>query len=138
LERGAVDIIQPNVGLLGILGTKKVAGVAETKYTGVAPWMYCGPVAGAANIQIDACIPNFLIQESIEDWSGFHNEILKEPLEFRDGYIIPPERPGLGVEPDPEVLEEYPPVEVPEPSGRPHYSMDANRDKIDQSDRMDL
>ena len=36
-----------------------------------------GPMVGAANIQIATCSPNFLILESIEEWGGFHSEILE-------------------------------------------------------------
>ena len=44
------------------------------------PHLYCGPIEGAANIQLAACSPNFLILESIQTWGGFHAEILKEPI----------------------------------------------------------
>jgi 2-dehydro-3-deoxyphosphogalactonate aldolase len=49
-----------------------------------------------------------LIQESIEMWGGFHAEILKEPLQWEEGYIIPPTKPGLGVELNEEVAEKHP------------------------------
>ena len=49
-----------------------------------------------------------LIQESIGQFDGFHAEILKEPLQWEDGYIIPPTRPGLGVELNEEVAAEHP------------------------------
>jgi 2-dehydro-3-deoxyphosphogalactonate aldolase len=67
-----------------------------------------GPIEGAANIQLDACSPNFLIQEGIGDWGGFHAEILDQPIRFEDGYIIPPTRPGIGVELDEEVALRHP------------------------------
>ena len=65
------------------------------------------PIAGAANIQLDVCSPNLLIQEGIQDWSGFHADILEEPVQGEKGYIIPPTRPGLGVELNETVLEKY-------------------------------
>ena len=66
------------------------------------------PIEGAANIQISTCSPNFLIQESILTWGGFHAEILKQPIRWEDGYILPPEGPGLGVELDEEVAAAHP------------------------------
>ena len=69
----------------------------------LAPHLYCGPIEAAANIQIGTCSPNFLIHESIERFDGFHAELLKEPIQWEDGYIIPPTKPGLGVELDEEV-----------------------------------
>lgn len=114
LEKQAAQIIQMNVGFNGILESKKIAAMAEAHYAQIAPWMHCGPIAGAAAIQLDVCTPNFLIQEGIEMWGGFHAEILKEPIHWEKGYVIPSGRPGLGVEPDERVLAKYPPHEYSE------------------------
>ena len=70
--------------------------------------LYCGPVVAAANIQLAACIPNFLILESIGKMDGFHASLLKTPLQWEDGYIIPPTAPGLGVELDDSVVAAHP------------------------------
>jgi len=99
LEAQAASILQLALGRSGwILEAKKIAGMAEAHYAQIAPHLYCGPIEGAANIQIDTCSPNFLIQEGIETWGGFQAEILKEPIRWEAGYIIPPTKPGLGVE----------------------------------------
>jgi len=79
---------------------RKIAGMAEAHYAQIAPHLYCGPVVGAANIQLATCSPNFLILEGIGRWDGFHAEILKTPIRWEDGYVIPPTGPGLGVEID--------------------------------------
>jgi 2-dehydro-3-deoxyphosphogalactonate aldolase len=109
LEKQAVTILQPALGRVGgILEAKKIAGMAEAHYAQIAPHLYCGPIEAAANIQLDTCSPNFLIQESIETFGGFHAEILKEPIKWEDGYIIPPTKPGLGVELNEEVASNNP------------------------------
>jgi 2-dehydro-3-deoxyphosphogalactonate aldolase len=109
LETQAASILQMALGRVGgILEAKKIAGMAEAFYAQIAPHLYCGPIEGAADIQISACSPNFLIQESIQTWGGFHAEILKEPIQWQDGYIIPPTKPGLGVELNEEVAARYP------------------------------
>ena len=72
--------------------------MAEAHYAQVAPHLYCGPIEGAAYIQIDTCSPNFLIQEGIQTRGGFHAEILNGLACWEEGYIIPPSKPGLGVE----------------------------------------
>jgi L-alanine-DL-glutamate epimerase-like enolase superfamily enzyme len=82
--------------------------MAEAHYAQIAPHLYCGPVVGAANIQISACSPNFLILESILDWGGFHGKILKKPIRFEAGFVIPPSEPGLGVELDEAVALAHP------------------------------
>ena len=82
--------------------------MAEAHYVQIAPHLYCGPIEAAANIQLATCSPNFLIQESIETFGGFHAEILKSPIRWENGYIIPPTAPGLGVELDEEVAAAHP------------------------------
>ena len=102
-QKQAAQIIQLDVGHCGgILESKKIAAMAEAHYATIAPHMFCGPVAAAAAVQLDTCSPNFLIQEF--NVSPLHSEILKKPIQFEAGYIIPPDGPGLGVELDPEVV----------------------------------
>jgi len=109
LETGAAAILQLNLGRVGgLLEAKKIAGMAEAHYAQIAPHLYCGPVVGAANIQLSACSPNFLVLEGIRDWGGFHAEILKTPIEWEDGYVIPSKAPGLGVELDEVVAAAHP------------------------------
>jgi galactonate dehydratase len=109
LETGAASILQMALGRVGgILEAKKIAGMAEAHYGQIAPHLYCGPIEGAANIQISACSPNFLILEGIQTWGGFHAEILKEPIRWEDGHVIVPTGPGLGVELNEEVAAAHP------------------------------
>jgi 2-dehydro-3-deoxyphosphogalactonate aldolase len=99
LATGAANILQMNLGRVGgILEAKKIAALAETHYAQIAPHLYCGPIVGAANIQIAACSPNFLILESIQQWGGIHATLLEQPIVWEQGYVIPPTGPGLGVE----------------------------------------
>ena len=109
LETGAASILQPALGrVCGILEAKKIAGMAEASYAQIAPHLYCGPIEGAANIQLSTCSPNFLMLEGIQRWDGFHAEILKKPIRWESGYVIPPTEPGLGVELDEEVALAHP------------------------------
>ncbi len=109
LRAGSAAIFQMNLGRVGgILEAKKIAAMAETQHVQIAPHLYCGPIVGAANIQLSACIPNFLILESIEQWQGFHADILQKPIVWQDGYVIPPTEPGLGVELNEDLLHKHP------------------------------
>jgi galactonate dehydratase len=109
LRAGAAAILQMNLGRVGgILEAKKIAGMAEVQQVQIAPHLYCGPVVGAANIQLSVCSPNFLILEGIERWQGFHAEVLVKPIRWESGYVIPPTEPGLGVDLDERVLAAHP------------------------------
>jgi L-alanine-DL-glutamate epimerase-like enolase superfamily enzyme len=110
LEAGAASILQLNVARVGgLLEAKKVATLAEVYYAQIAPHLYNGPIGAAASIQLATCTPNFLIQESIGTWDGFHAAVLKKPIQWEDGYIIPSQEPGLGVELNMEVVRQHTP-----------------------------
>ena len=99
LRANAAAILQMNLGRVGgILEAKKIAAMAEVQHVQLAPHLYCGPVVGAANIQLATCSPNFLILEGIERWQGIHADLLVKPIRWENGYVIPPSEPGLGVE----------------------------------------
>jgi L-alanine-DL-glutamate epimerase-like enolase superfamily enzyme len=109
IEQRAATILQPDLGRSGgILETKKIAAMAEAYHIQVAPHCYCGPIVGAANVQLAATLPNFLILESLKQWDGFHATLLKKKIEWQDGNVIPSREPGLGVELDEAVCETHP------------------------------
>lgn len=107
LDRHAASIAQVHIGINGLLEAKKIAGMAQAHYAQIAPWMYNGPIAAAASVQLDACSPNFLIQEGVGKWDGLDKDIVKEYIEWKDGYIIVPDRPGIGVELNEEMVRKY-------------------------------
>ena len=109
MATGAASILQMALGRVGgLLEAKKIAGMAEAHYAQIAPHLYCGPIEGAANLHLPTCTPNFLILESIQSWDGFHGEVLKKPITWHDGYVIPPTEPGLGIELDEAVARAHP------------------------------
>lgn len=109
LECRAASILQMALGRVGgIMEAKKIAGMAEAYYAQIAPHLYAGPIEAAANIHFAASLPNFLILESIETFGGFHAKLLKKPIRWEQGYVIPPTEPGLGVELNEEVALAHP------------------------------
>ena len=123
LKNNSASIIQMNLGRVGgILEAKKIASIAEVFYCQIAPHLYNGPVGAAASIQLATATPNFLIMESIKTWDGFHSEVLTNPLNCKNGNIIPSNKPGLGIELNLKVLESNSPY-----TGKKlHLSMDSN------------
>lgn len=109
LEKGACAVIQPDLCHCGGLWeARKIAAMAETYYVGIAPHNPLGPIATAATIQFAACTPNFLIQESIRSDVPWRNEVVDHPIIVKDGYTVPSERPGLGVEVNEKEAAKYP------------------------------
>lgn len=101
IEKQAAAVLQPDLSHAGgILEVKKIAAMAECYYAAVAPHCPLGPVALAACLQLDACIPNFLAQEHVSLGEGY----LKTPFQLKDGSIDIPQGPGLGIELDESAL----------------------------------
>ena len=75
---------------------KKVAAMAEVFNAQMAPHLYAGPVEWAANIHLAASIPNILLLESID--TPFHDRLIKGSIRVENGFVSPPEAPGLGID----------------------------------------
>ncbi len=105
-ELHAVAYLQPDPSHVGgISELKKVANLAEIYYMHIMPHCAIGPVALAAAMQVDAVVPNFLIQEQVDASLG--DGLLRQPWQVRDGHIDLPRRPGLGFEVDEREVEQH-------------------------------
>ena len=109
IEKQAVSIVQPDICHVGgIYEGRKVAAMAEMYYMSIAPHNPLGPISLASCIQLDACTPNFLVQEhpGNADGSDLGVGYIKTPFVIKNGYIDVPTAPGLGVELDEAALED--------------------------------
>ncbi len=108
-EKRAVDYVQPDISHAGgIMELKKIAAMAEAYYIPFAPHNPSGPVANAATLQLAACCPNFSILEIMYSDVDYRKDISNESLEYKDGYITIPDKPGLGIEINEEECLKYP------------------------------
>ncbi len=107
LRTGGASILQPALGRAGgIWEMKKVAAMAEAFNVQMAPHLYAGPVEWAANVHLAASIPNLLIAETID--SAYHRDLIGGTIRIENGYILPPDGPGLGIEFDEALARENP------------------------------
>ena len=91
----------------GITEAKKIAGWCETHYIRIAPHNPLGPVSAAACLHLDLSSPNFGVQELPLMPGTAYTDVFPVQIEWKDGYLLPPERPGLGMEFDRSAAEEY-------------------------------
>jgi L-alanine-DL-glutamate epimerase-like enolase superfamily enzyme len=109
LSNNLTDFLQvdiTNVG--GVTQAHKICGIAEAYGVEMAFHNAFGPIQNAVTIQVDAAIPNFLIQESFYDaFPPWKRELVKDQSKIENGYTTVPTRPGIGVEVDEDVLERY-------------------------------
>ena len=110
MRRDAAQYIRPDVCAVGGITTaKKICAAAEANDVLVIPHNPLGPVSTAACLQICASIPNLGIQELPGFCiNGAEDKMVKEPLRFKDGCILIPEGPGIGIELADDAAELYP------------------------------
>jgi galactonate dehydratase len=109
LEQQACHVIQPDLCHCGGLWeAKKIAAMAEAYYVGVAPHNPLGPVANAAALHFALSTPNFLIQEDMLTDVPWRWEVVTHALTTEDGYWLPSESPGLGVEVNEDAARKHP------------------------------
>jgi galactonate dehydratase len=117
-ETQAVSYIQPDGSHAGgISELKRIANMAETYYIHIMPHCAIGPVAFAACMQVDAVVPNFLIQEQVDTCLG--NGILQEDWQVNNGHIELPTKPGLGFEIDEKEAQQH--ITYEEELGGEHF-----------------
>jgi len=108
-EKRACHIIQPDLCHAGgIFEGRKIAAMAEAYFIQVAPHNPFSPVSTAACIQLDACIPNFSIQEVNISDMPWRSKLIRNAPEVTQGYFDIPSKPGLGVELNHNALSERP------------------------------
>ena len=108
LSRQIVAMIQPDIVQGGgILELKKIAAMAEAHYVGFQPHNPYGPLCTIASLHLDACVPNFMIQEGgIHPW--FQDVCFDGFPRQKDGFLPLPQDPGLGIEIDEAWIESHP------------------------------
>ncbi len=98
-SKDAVDYAQPDVFHTGgLLEGKKIAAMAEAKHIMVSYHNPSGPVSNAAILQLAATVPNFVIHEIMLTDGSFRKKITNEEVHFEDGYILIPDKPGIGID----------------------------------------
>jgi galactonate dehydratase len=114
LERPGVAFVRPDVGVAGgITHVKKICSLAEGFHAGILPHAVpSGPVAVAAHVQLGMCTPTWEAQEHREQDHPDFTDLVDSIIEVRDGYLLAPERPGIGIELDDLGLADHPPLPV--------------------------
>ena len=119
IEKHAADVLQPDIANAGgITELKKIAAIAESKHITMAPHNVCSPIGATAEIQLDASLINFEIQEyHAEFYSEHYFTVLNGFIRQKDGYVDLSDAPGLGLELNESEIAKHPPLKKPTASG---------------------
>ena len=109
LVAGGSQYVRPDLGLGGgLTQCKKIAALAESYHAAIVTHNFLGPILTAAAVQLDASIPNFIVQEYSKGDEDEHNRIYRSALKREGGYIPVPDAPGIGVELDDDLIASTP------------------------------
>lgn len=110
LSRRAADVVQPDVAHCGgITVAKKIAAIAEAHEVGLSPHCSVGPVALAAALHVAWSCRNMTMLESFAEFDvPWRADLVSGWNMLSDGAYRLPERPGLGLEPDPDAIAAHP------------------------------
>ena len=110
IDKHAVDIIHPDINSSGgILETKKIGDYAEDHGVAMALHHYATPISYMASVHVAAATQNFLALEDNGIYYPYWDDLVKgvsKPI-IDKGYVKVPEKPGLGVELNDEVVKQH-------------------------------
>lgn len=116
LAAGAVDVAQPDLGSCGgISAGRHIAALAQSSGVQVNPHVWGSAIAQAASLQLLAALPvahhSLFAAEPVLEYDRsshpFRRALITQPIEQVDGWVTIPDGPGLGVEVDREILDQY-------------------------------
>ena len=103
-----VDVIQPDMSRCGgLTEAKKIAAMAADNNILCVPHAFKTGILVAASIHLIAAIPNAPVLEFSVTESPLRKGLLSTTFEMKDGYVSVPQKPGLGIELNQEVIEKY-------------------------------
>ena len=121
LAKRAADYLQPDLSHTGgILELRKIAAMAECHFLPVCPHNPIGAITNAATLQIAACTPNFHMLETMSNDVDYRQTLTTEHVDFADGMMTIPDRPGLGID----IVEEALLAHPYKPHNLRHYNGD--------------
>ena len=106
--RPFLDFIQPDVARAGgITEIRKITALAARHNVPVSFHTWGDGVALAASVHLSAALKDCIVMELDYTYNPLREELLREPFKVQEGYLIPPEKPGLGIELDQDALQRF-------------------------------
>jgi L-alanine-DL-glutamate epimerase-like enolase superfamily enzyme len=111
IDRGKIDVAQPDVGRVGgFLEAKKVCDHAAARGRTIVPHCWKTGLSVTATAHLAFNTPHCAFIEYLPPQlcvETLRRELVQEGFDFVGGRILPPKRPGLGIEVNMDVLQRY-------------------------------
>jgi galactonate dehydratase len=109
IECDAFDIGQPDASFTGgLIEFMKVASMLESKGRRIATHSWGAGGSLMQNIHCGFACSNTIILELAPNYAGLHSEVMIEQPVIKDGFVLPPQLPGLGIQLTDKIRNKYP------------------------------
>ena len=109
----AMDVAIVDTPWNGVWQSMKIAAAAEAHEVNVAPHNFYGHLCTMMNAHFSAAVPNLRIMETDIDRLAWDDELVSHPPVYENGYLVMPDRPGWGTEPNEAAIRARPPKGQP-------------------------
>ena len=108
ISRHAADLVQPDASKLGgISEMKRVMDLARINNVKWVPHNWSTAINSAASMQLVASAPDGFLMEFKQESNPLVSDLCKEKFLIKNGKLIVPDTPGLGIEIDQNVVDKY-------------------------------
>ncbi|HUQ92259.1 MAG TPA: mandelate racemase/muconate lactonizing enzyme family protein [Bryobacteraceae bacterium] len=108
IERGGLDVLQPDLTRCGgFTVARKIVHMAERANRLVIPHSWSSDLLTAASLHLTAFLRRAEFVEFSTSQGPLSRMLVKEPLRMQDGFLRVPSGPGLGVEVNDAIIEQY-------------------------------
>jgi len=127
IKKEAADVISSDpIRMGGLLGFKKLCGIAEAAGIPIVTHRTQAGISISAWLQLSTCMPNMIYANDIipNNCIGMEyadEDVITKPFKHKEGYLKVPEGPGLGVELDKTKLDKLAQVYKERKMGKPDF-----------------
>ncbi|MDF1586678.1 mandelate racemase/muconate lactonizing enzyme family protein [Marinimicrococcus flavescens] len=107
IDEGGIDVVQIDLTRCGFTQAMQIAAYAQSRGRKVCNHNFTTDINTAASLHFLCAIPNALVMEYCVEPSEISQRLAKEKVRIEDGWAYLPDAPGLGVEPDAEIIGKY-------------------------------
>jgi galactonate dehydratase len=109
IEGDLIDYARIDLSIVGgFTEARKIAGWCETHYIKIALHNPLSPVSSAACLHFNLATSNFGVQEQPRKPGTILTDVVPVQPDWKDGYLLAPTRPGLGIEFDRDAARRHP------------------------------
>lgn len=109
IKEESFGIGQPDASFLpGLDQFMLVSSMLASTGCAIAPHAWGAGASQMQNIHCGFACPNTAMLEVAPAYGPLHSELIGDSLVIKDGYVMPPEKPGLGIELTAQTIRRYP------------------------------